>query len=40
MTQASPAAQHAQQPHKLYVVTPPQGRYHESLWEIAQQSPG
>ena len=26
---ASQAAQHAQQAQKLYVVTPPQGRYHE-----------
>ena len=37
---ASQAAQHAQQASKLYVVTPPQGRYHESLWEIAQQHLG
>jgi len=36
----SQAAQHAQQAQKLYVVTPPQGRYHESLWEIAQQHLG
>jgi hypothetical protein len=34
------AQQHAQQAQKLYVVTPPQGRYHESLWEIAQQHLG
>jgi hypothetical protein len=40
VTPASPAAQHAQQASKLYVVTPPQGRYHESLWEIAQQHLG
>ena len=33
-------AQHAQQTQKLYVVTPPQGRHHESLWEIAQQHLG
>ena len=33
-------AQHAQQTKKLYVVTPPQGRHHESLWEIAQQHLG
>jgi hypothetical protein len=30
----------AHQAQKLYVVTPPQGRYHESLWEIAQQHLG
>jgi hypothetical protein len=34
---AAPVAQH---PQKLYVVTPPQGRHHESLWEIAQQHLG
>ena len=37
---AASQAQHAQQAQKLYVVTPPQGRYHESLWEIAQQHLG
>ena len=38
----APASQaaHAQHAQKLYVVTPPQGRYHESLWEIAQQHLG
>src|SRR6202035_4719874 len=39
-TGASQAAQHAHQAQKLYVVTPPQCRYHESLWEIAQQHLG
>jgi hypothetical protein len=39
-TEASPTAQAAQQTHKIYVVTPPQGRYHESMWEIAQQHLG
>ena len=39
-TAASQATQHAQQAQKLYVVTPPHGRYHESLWEIAQQHLG
>ena len=38
LTQAP--AQHAHQAQKLYVVTPPQGRYHESLWEIAQHHLG
>jgi hypothetical protein len=28
------------QAQKLYVVTPPQGRHHESLWEIAQHHLG
>jgi hypothetical protein len=37
---ATHVAQHAQQTHKLYVVTPPQGRHHESLWEIAQHHLG
>jgi hypothetical protein len=37
---AAPTAQATQQSHKVYVVTPPQGRYHESLWEIAQQHLG
>jgi hypothetical protein len=37
---ATPAAQPETQATKLYVVTPPQGRYHESLWEIAQQHLG
>jgi hypothetical protein len=40
VTAASQAAQHAQQEQKLYVVTPPHGRYHESLWEIAHQHLG
>jgi hypothetical protein len=35
----TPRAPHAQA-EKLYTVTPPQGRYHESLWEIAQQHLG
>ena len=38
LTQAP--TQHAHQAQKLYVVTPPQGRYHESLWEIAQHHLG
>jgi len=37
---AAQVAQHAQQTQKLYVVTPPQGRHHESLWEIAQSHLG
>ena len=37
---ATPAAQPETQATKLYGVTPPQGRYHESLWEIAQQHLG
>lgn len=40
LTQAPQSAQHAHQAQKLYVVTPPQGRYHESLWEIAQHHLG
>ncbi len=28
---------HAPQAEKIYVVKPPVGRYHESLWEIAQK---
>jgi hypothetical protein len=36
---ATPLAPHAQA-EKLYTVTPPQGRYHESLWEIAQRHLG
>jgi hypothetical protein len=36
---AAPRAPHAQV-EKLYTVTPPQGRYHESLWEIAHQHLG
>jgi hypothetical protein len=39
-TQAPQSAQGAHQANKLYVVTPPQGRYHESLWEIAQHHLG
>ncbi len=35
----TPPAPHAQA-EKLYTVTPPQGRYHESLWEIAQRHLG
>jgi hypothetical protein len=30
----------ASQVHKIYVVEPPEGRYHESLWEIAQKHLG
>jgi hypothetical protein len=30
----------ASQVHKIYVVQPPEGRYHESLWEIAQKHLG
>jgi hypothetical protein len=41
---ASPEAATAPAPHaqveKRYTVTPPQGRYHESLWEIAQRHLG
>jgi hypothetical protein len=40
LTQAPQSAQHMHQAQKLYVVTPPQGRYHESLWEIAQHHLG
>ena len=40
VTPAAQAKLHGQQAQKLYVVTPPQGRYHESLWEIAQQHLG
>jgi hypothetical protein len=36
-TDAAPTTPASQ---KLYVVTPPQGRYHESMWEIAQQHLG
>ena len=35
----APRAPHAQV-EKFYTVTPPQGRYHESLWEIAHQHLG
>lgn len=37
---ATPLAPQHSQVEKLYTVTPPQGRYHESLWEIAQQHLG
>jgi len=37
---AAPAAQATQHTQKLYTVTPPQGRHHESLWEIAQHHLG
>jgi DNA-binding SARP family transcriptional activator len=37
---ALPAAHAAPRADKLYVVSPPEGRYHESLWEIAQQHLG
>ncbi|MGH3278798.1 MAG: LysM peptidoglycan-binding domain-containing protein, partial [Trebonia sp.] len=36
-TQATQATQHEQ---KLYTVSPPHGRYHESLWEVAQHHLG
>ncbi|HEY6492538.1 MAG TPA: hypothetical protein VIZ43_04640, partial [Trebonia sp.] len=36
----APTAQATQQTHKIYVVSPPHGRYHESMWEIAQQHLG
>ena len=32
-----PQAAHSSQAGKLYVVKPPVGRFHESLWEIAQK---
>lgn len=34
------AAADTARPHKIYVVQPPEGRYHESLWEIAQKHLG
>ena len=38
---AAPAVQHTHATsNKMYVVQPPQGRYHESLWEIAQKHLG
>lgn len=40
---ATPAVTHQQAPsgeEKIYVVKPPDGRYHESLWEIAQKHLG
>jgi Bacterial transcriptional activator domain len=38
---ATTAVQHTQTTTgKMYVVQPPQGRYHESLWEIAQKHLG
>jgi hypothetical protein len=37
---AAPTPQAAQHTQRLYTVTPPQGRHHESLWEIAQQHLG
>jgi hypothetical protein len=39
---ATPQAAHAQhaQVQKFYTVTPPEGRYHESLWEIANNHLG
>jgi hypothetical protein len=40
LTQAPQSAPHADQARKLYVVTPPEGRHHESLWEIAQHHLG
>lgn len=35
-----PQTMQHEQVHKLYTVSPPQGRYHESLWEIAQHHLG
>ncbi len=34
------AAQRAPRTERIYVVKPPEGRYHESLWEIAQNHLG
>ncbi len=36
----APAVAQAPQADKIYVVKPPTGRYHESLWEIAQNHLG
>ena len=36
----APAVAQAPQAEKIYVVKPPAGRYHESLWEIAQNHLG
>ena len=35
-----PAHHRVQRTEKIYVVQPPEGRYHESLWEIAQNHLG
>jgi hypothetical protein len=35
-----PAHHRVRRPEKIYVVQPPEGRYHESLWEIAQNHLG
>ena len=35
-----PAHHRARRSEKIYVVQPPEGRYHESLWEIAQNHLG
>ncbi len=35
-----PAHHRVQRTEKIYVVRPPEGRYHESLWEIAQNHLG
>jgi len=37
---AAPAHPHAPHAEKIYIVKPPVGRYHESLWEIAQNHLG
>lgn len=34
------AGRHAQRTRKVYVVQPPRGRHHESLWEIAERHLG
>jgi hypothetical protein len=39
-TVAAPHHQAAPAEEKIYVVRPPEGRYHESLWEIAQNHLG
>ncbi|MGH3168234.1 MAG: LysM peptidoglycan-binding domain-containing protein [Trebonia sp.] len=37
---SAPAGHQQSADHKVYVVKPPSGRYHESLWEIAQNHLG
>src|SRR5262249_59744343 len=37
---AEPAQHRVRRTGKIYVVQPPEGRYHESLWEIAQNHLG
>ena len=38
--QLTPSSPHSPTSDKIYVVKPPVGRYHESLWEIAQKHLG